>query len=85
MKNLLWIIIVVASAIGYWVWGNTQDEVITYNDGVIALLDENNLHYEGVVNHLNQYYGGETVDVEKMREALNTLDSAHRDIIIKTG
>lgn len=85
MKNLLWIIVVVVSAIGYWYWGNTQDEVIAYNDGVIELLAEDNRHYAGVVNHLEQYYAGETVDVEKMREALNTLDSTHRDVIIKTG
>ena len=65
--------------------GNTQDEVIAYNDGVIELLDEDNRHYVDVVNHLNQYYAGETVDVEKIREALNTLDSTHRDVIIKTG
>ena len=85
MKNLLWLIIVVASAIGYWYWGNIQDEVISYNDVVIDLLDDDNIHYEGVVNHLNQYYDGETVDIEKMREAINVLDSSHRDIITKTG
>ncbi|MFT5426711.1 MAG: hypothetical protein ACI9ZT_001657 [Gammaproteobacteria bacterium] len=70
-----------------WFWneGKTQDEVIAYNDGVIALLEEDNRDYADVVNHLNQYYAGETVDIEKMREALNTFDSTHRDVIIKTG
>ena len=59
--------------------------MISYNDGVIDLLDEANLHYEGYLNHLNKYYDGETVDIEKMREALAVLDSSHRNVIIKTG
>lgn len=69
MKNLLWIIVVVVASIGYWYWGNIQDEVIAYNDGVIDLIDEDNLHYEGVIFHLGKYYDGETVETEKMREA----------------
>jgi len=36
-------------------------------------------------NHLNKYYEGGTVDIVKMREALDALDSTHRGIIIKTG
>lgn len=73
------------SVVWFWYWGNIQDEVISYNDGVIDLLDEANLHYEGYLNHLNKYYDGETVDIEKMREALAVLDSSHRNVIIKTG
>ena len=85
MKNLLWIFIVAASVIWYWYWGNIQDEVIAYNDGVIDLLDEANLHYEVYLNHLNKYYDGEKVDIGEMREALDVLDSTHRNVIIKTG
>lgn len=85
MKNLLWIIIVAVSVAWYWYWGNIQDEVITYNDGVIGLLDEDNFPYEGYLNHLNKYYAGETVDITEMREALDVLDSTHRNIIIKAG
>jgi hypothetical protein len=85
MKNLLWIIIVAASAVWFWYWGNIQDEVITYNDSVVDLLDKDGLSYEGYLNHLNKYYEGGTVDIVKMREALDALDSTHRGIIIKTG
>lgn len=74
MKTLLWIIIVAASVVWFWYWGNIQDEVITYNDSVVDLLDNDNLPYEG-----------ETVDIVKMREALDVLDSSHREIMIKTG
>jgi hypothetical protein len=85
MKNLLWIIIVVASAVWFWYWGNIQDEVITYNDSVVDLLDKDNLPYEGYLNHLNKYFEGGTVDIVKMREALDVINSTHRGIIIKTG
>jgi len=85
MRNLLWIIIVAVSAIGYWYWGNIQDEVISYNDGVIDLLDEAKQPYEGYLNHLNKYYEGEIVDLEKMHEALDVLDSGHRNVVMKTG
>jgi hypothetical protein len=43
MKNLFWIIIVAASAVWFWYWGNIQDEVIAYNDSVVDLLDKDNL------------------------------------------
>ena len=85
MKNLLWIIIVAVSMVWFWYWGNIQDEVIAYNDGVIDLLDEDNLPYEGYLNHLNKYYEGETVDITEMRDALDVIDSTHRNVIIKTG
>jgi len=85
MKNLFWIIIVAASAVWFWYWGNIQDEVITYNDSVVDLLDKDGLSYEGYLNHLNKYYEGGTVDILKMREALDALDSTHREIIIKSG
>ncbi len=85
MKNLLWIIIVAASVVWFWYWDNIQDEMITYNDSVVDLLDKDNLPYEGYLNHLNKYYEGETVDRVKMREALDVLDSSHREIMIKTG
>ncbi len=89
MKTILSIVIVflvvILFATGYWYWGKIQDRVVAYNDSMITLLDyEENLH-EAVVNHLNQYYAGEAVDIEKMREALNTFDAAHRDIITGTG
>ena len=85
MKNLLWIIIVAVSVVWFWYWGNVQDEVIAYNDGVIDLLDEDNFPYEGYLNHLNIYYEGETVDIAEMRAALGILDSTHRNIIIIAG
>jgi len=85
MKNLLWIIIVAVSVVWFWYWGNIQDEVIAYNDAVIDLLDEDNLPYEGYLNHLNKYYEGETVDITEMRDALDVIDSTHRNVIMKTG
>ncbi len=85
MKNLLWIIIVAVSVVWFWYWGNIQDEVIAYNDGVIDLLDEDNLPYEGYLNHLNKYYEGEAVDITEMRDALDVIDSTHRNVIMKTG
>ena len=59
--------------------------MIAYNDTVVDLLDKDNLPYEGYLNHLNKYYEGGTVDIVKMREALDVLDSTHRGIIIKIG
>ena len=85
MKNLLWIIIVAVPVVWFWYWGNIQDEVITYNDSVVDLLDKDNFAYEGYLNYLNKYYEGEAVDIVKMREALDMLDSTHRGNIIKTG
>lgn len=85
MKNLLWIVIIAASVVWYWYWGNIQDEVIAYNDSVVDLLDKDNLPYQGYLNHLSKYYEGEAVDIVRMRESLDVLDSTHRGIIIKAG
>ncbi|OGT66339.1 MAG: hypothetical protein A3I13_05735 [Gammaproteobacteria bacterium RIFCSPLOWO2_02_FULL_47_50] len=83
MKNVLWIVVAAVIFAAYTCFSNIQDEIITFNDAVIDLLEQDEESFSSYVDYLDKYYGYEEIDVKQMNIALDTLSENHQSIVDK--
>jgi hypothetical protein len=84
MKNVLWIVVAAVIFAAYTYFSKIQDEIITFNDAVIDLLEQDEESFSSFVNYLKKYYGYEEIDVKQMNIVLDTLSENHQSIVDKT-
>lgn len=78
------LIVVVAGVLGYKAFFVDSDEVVNFNDALVAIIEESDGKFGTFLNYLNDYSEGKAIDVDAMTAARDQLSAniqSDRDVL----